>query len=695
MSTHAGVAGTWTLDSKAPRPERFATTDSTPESLFEPDNRIPVDSHDFVEGGKYRSIVKLQIRYEGQSPEDSRYYMGTGWLISPDILVTAGHNVFHWSSPKGMGRAVHIKCYIGYQGENSLNSRDVQSRIGKSVVVPAEWLASKENRHRDVAFIRVDHPFSGNLRPFSYKPTPKSGNELLGVVGYPGDRALGDVGRGKQEPGAHMYEEFDSTAYSLQAGNSNPLSMLQYQISTFAGQDGSPVISRSGRGLNVIGTHVHAAGDKNQATTIGSDSNDYDSLLKVFSGSLPVIGDHQGIQLVKHKDTGASAVSSSNEGFGPGSNRRAFQSPMPDDDGGEGFLDAFKTVANSVSQPGQGVNRALPFASPLLGPLAAPIAAVAGTALGAIINGPGSFSDEGDVPKGVTERAILAESALQAVVRSDGKISRMILSDIQKTYAAHAPNIQAIAANIAPSLKATALEMTNRTDYIQKNQSARRALEPRPLPDVDEVEPAFGQSDLHDLLLQPARPLEDEPGVFDHLSSLISKGLGFAKPLLKQGAREALHAVGKVVNAESESSSSVDNNSTTVTPEDIKAAEVIVKRALIGDAALTAISKLPAYELVRINILPPPFTSRATNDGDHQESIFDVIMKSAQVIGKVVTDVAPDVLKAVRPFVASLSESSAPPAAAEAPLRKKPNTSSFLDMVNNGTLGGQASFNRF
>ena len=57
----------------------------------------------------------------------------------------------------------------------------------ENAVTTAEWLTSKDNRHRDVAFIQVDRPFEGNLRLFSYLPTPKSGDEMIGVVGYPAE----------------------------------------------------------------------------------------------------------------------------------------------------------------------------------------------------------------------------------------------------------------------------------------------------------------------------------------------------------------------------------------------------------------------------------------------------------------------------------------------------------------------------
>ena len=163
--------------------------------------------------------------------------MGTGWLIRPDLLVTAGHNVYNWSAGangEGLGKAVYIKCYIGYHGRDLVGTPAVQQRLAKNVVTTAEWLTSKDNRHRDVAFIQVDRPFEGNLRLFSYLPTPKSGDEMLGVVGYPADKILIDTD-GREEKGAVMYEQFTDVQYNLEDPKNKP-TMLKYRISTFGGK---------------------------------------------------------------------------------------------------------------------------------------------------------------------------------------------------------------------------------------------------------------------------------------------------------------------------------------------------------------------------------------------------------------------------------------------------------------------------
>jgi len=177
---------------------------------------------------KKTAIVKLIISYEGR--KEKGYAMGTGWLIKPDLMVTAGHNVFNWD---GYGKAKEIKCFIGYQGSDSVTLPSVQFRLAKTIVTTAEWMQSRENRHRDVAFIKVDRPFDGDLRLFSYKSTPVTGHFMLGVVGYPGDKTM-DTEAG-EENGAEMYEMFAGQKYSLDEPGTR-LSMLEYYISTFGGE---------------------------------------------------------------------------------------------------------------------------------------------------------------------------------------------------------------------------------------------------------------------------------------------------------------------------------------------------------------------------------------------------------------------------------------------------------------------------
>jgi V8-like Glu-specific endopeptidase len=140
--------------------------------------------------------VKLFLRFAGQQGGTS-WAMATGWLIEPDLLVTAGHCANDWSH--NYGKLTHVKAYIGYTGKEAVSeANQVQMRMGIKVATTESWLTKGDTDSRgDVSFICLNKPFTG-VTPFKYVPTPMTGvNERIGVVGYPGDlmkRGTGEKG---------------------------------------------------------------------------------------------------------------------------------------------------------------------------------------------------------------------------------------------------------------------------------------------------------------------------------------------------------------------------------------------------------------------------------------------------------------------------------------------------------------------
>jgi len=174
------------------------------------------------------------VRYKNQAATDDHWGMGTGWLIRPDLLVTAGHCAYDFGEGR-LGPAVMVKAYMGYSGkanmtQYALNSGSVQLRMGKTFITPSGWLQSNgTDRQSDVSFLKLDRPFFGNFTPFAYAETPVIGLEQIGVVGYPADKLDG----GKSERGSRMYEMFSKVAWDL---NKNEQNMLAYAISTYPGE---------------------------------------------------------------------------------------------------------------------------------------------------------------------------------------------------------------------------------------------------------------------------------------------------------------------------------------------------------------------------------------------------------------------------------------------------------------------------
>lgn len=180
------------------------------------------------------AIVKIQSLAPNKWSPKQVWTMGTGWLIRPDLVVTAAHIVYH-VGPKWIGATTQVKCYIGYNGRGSVQSQQAQARYGQYVAVPADWI-NKRNQDRqqnqNIAFIQLDKPFDGNLRLFSFSTTPEARMGVLGIIGYPGDRYLRDSGV-DVEFGAQMYERFVLSNYNLAR---SPNHMIEYVISTYLGK---------------------------------------------------------------------------------------------------------------------------------------------------------------------------------------------------------------------------------------------------------------------------------------------------------------------------------------------------------------------------------------------------------------------------------------------------------------------------
>ncbi|KAF4960103.1 hypothetical protein FGADI_1121 [Fusarium gaditjirri] len=571
------------------------------ESIIGEDLRQMVDPRDIQEGGKYRSIVKIQSRFQDQGRQT--WMMGTGWLIRPDLLVTAGHVVHDWG--RRLGPADQIKCYIGYNGKQSIGSPHVQARFGAKVVTPVEWIESSTNRANDVAFIQLDRPFTGNLRPFSYSNTPETGNgTYLGVVGYPGDKILED------EQGAQMYEEFAKSDYNI---GENPRHMVEYSISTFAGQTGAPVLSNSNGQLRAIGTHSYGGGgfDINSGTTIGNaHGNNYDDLISLFD-KRTVFGDIGKVQVVQVPTQ--DRATSINEPYGLNRGRPgiAVETPRFDE---ESFFDTLKSVANV------GRNDFL-LASPFLGPIGGHLSAVAGTLLGSLKES--TLSERTDiVTNGLAERAVLAEATLQAILTSEHDEHVIeVINKMGQFWKAGAPEVDNLAPAITPILAQCSVELSKQVSPEHEDSKGpyfrdRRRLEV----DITESVAMNGGTAFIQGLLGPTRQLEGGRDVSEWLGPVLITAVSESKPLASKPASAALSGIlGREVLSIEASTSSANEDAT----------RILIKRAVLADAALQAIMSFPREKLDQLRPI--------NGDGD-DESLFDGIKDLVQKFGPLAID---------------------------------------------------------
>ncbi|OJJ32542.1 hypothetical protein ASPWEDRAFT_669753 [Aspergillus wentii DTO 134E9] len=235
----------WRWNLEAPptaNAENAVPLEETPEDNVNitSDNRKLVPVEDIKEGGKYRSILKVMV----QRGRSQNWYMGTGWLLTDDILATSAHLVYDRKTGE---KARAFKVWMGYNGKNADPLKtDTIYRHRIAVTALNEYTALLDGT-RDVAFVKVNEKFPNVSHRFDYIGTPTTGIGNLGIVGYPGDKSSNG------ENGAQMYEHYEQTTWNL---NNTAGNVLEYNHVTEGGELGSPVLwNRPGQPLVSIGTH--------------------------------------------------------------------------------------------------------------------------------------------------------------------------------------------------------------------------------------------------------------------------------------------------------------------------------------------------------------------------------------------------------------------------------------------------------
>lgn len=146
------------------------------EVIIGADNRVRVANTTVY---PWRAICALQI-----TAADNRRFIGTGWLISPRTVITAGHCVYMHDAG-GWARSIKVipGCNDGSEPFGSYTGTVLRSVTG--------WTSSK-NR---------EHDYGAIILPSSSRPGGQTGtfslavrndgflmNSALNLSGYPGDK---------------------------------------------------------------------------------------------------------------------------------------------------------------------------------------------------------------------------------------------------------------------------------------------------------------------------------------------------------------------------------------------------------------------------------------------------------------------------------------------------------------------------
>lgn len=208
------------------------------EVVIGPDNRIRVQNTAVY---PWRAICALRI----QAANGARF-IGTGWLVSPRTVITAGHCVYMHDAG-GWARSIEVIPGLDEA------SRPFGSHVGTVLKSVTGWTQSK---NRDFDYGAIILP-PGN-RPgaqtgtfgFAVRDDAFLRNANLNLSGYPGDKG-----------GSQQW-------FHARTTKSVSSRVITYEIDTAGGQSGSPVWVLQNGQRTAVGIHTNGHGSGNSATRI-------------------------------------------------------------------------------------------------------------------------------------------------------------------------------------------------------------------------------------------------------------------------------------------------------------------------------------------------------------------------------------------------------------------------------------------
>ena len=214
-----------------PLPGGMGAGRSVLESIIGPtDDRVRILDTDFA---PWRMVCALRMR--GATGAGA---MGTGWLVGPKTILTAGHCVF--SNHFFGGWAATIEVSPGRNG-SEFPFGTVASTKFSSI---DRWV-NNEDPDFDIGCIHLSEPLGERVGWFAVAALPPDELEgyLVNVSGYPGDRGMGT-------------EQYHHKNRVLRVTERR----VFYDVDTFGGQSGAPVWIYEADDSPPVAIGIHAYG---------------------------------------------------------------------------------------------------------------------------------------------------------------------------------------------------------------------------------------------------------------------------------------------------------------------------------------------------------------------------------------------------------------------------------------------------
>lgn len=189
----------------------------------------------------------------------------TGWLISKDTLVTAGHCVHSGGSSGKWGSTAAFRVYPGYSSRYApygfCDARELYSSAG--------WVLSGDS-NADIGLIKLNCSVGNSTGYFSYFVADAGDGKLVTINGYPGDK----------EDAHQQWASYGTILRST-------ATRLYYDNDTTGGMSGSPIWVRGvdnsiawSIGIHTNGEDSALSSNSNSGTRISQDIFDLMTAVK-------------------------------------------------------------------------------------------------------------------------------------------------------------------------------------------------------------------------------------------------------------------------------------------------------------------------------------------------------------------------------------------------------------------------------